>query len=252
MKKLTKIAALFVAATTMLACFAGCGEKSEGTIVFGTNAEFPPFEFVTTNGVIGQFDGIDVSIADQIAKDNGMTASIENMEFDSLLVALKNGQIDAAIAGMTITEDRLKEVNFSKPYYVATQVIIVPEGSSITCAADLADKLTAVVQGYTGEICISDLGYEYESFKKGTECILELKNGKCDAVVIDSATASKYVSDNPGLVIVTDASAFDGEEYGIAVNKNNPELLEKINKTIDKMLADGSIGALGDKYMTAE
>lgn len=252
MKKFSKMMTLVLVIALSVACFAGCGSKEGGKIVFGTNAEFPPFEFISANGVIGEYDGIDMAIAKQIGEDNGMVAEISNMEFDSLLVALQNGQIDAVIAGMTVTPDRAESVDFSTPYYTATQVIIVKEDSAITCAADLADKLTAVVQGYTGEVCVSELGYEYESFKKGTECILELVNGKCDAVVIDSATASKYVSDNAGLKIVEDSSAFDSEEYAIAIKKGNTELLNKVNASIEKMLSNGTVAELGDKYTSAE
>ena len=252
MKKLSKMMALMLVIAMCIGCMSACGSKESDTLTFGTNAEFPPFEYVTANGVIGEYDGIDIAIAKQIAEENGMTAEISNMEFDSLLVALQNGQVDAVIAGMTVTDERKEAVNFSTSYYVATQVIIVKEDSDITCADDLADKLTAVVQGYTGETVISELGYNYESFKKGTECVMELVNGKCDAVVIDSATASKYVSDNEGLKIVEDSSAFDSEEYAIAVKKGNDDLLAKINASIEKMLADGTIAELGDKYSTAE
>lgn len=200
------------------------------TLTFGTNAEFPPFEYVASSGVIDQYDGIDMAIAKNIAEANGMTAVMENMEFDSLLVALQNGQIDAAIAGMTVTEERKEKADFSTPYYTATQVMIVKEDSDIASAADMADKKICVIQGYTGEICVKDLGYPYEAFKKGTDAIMELVNGKCDVVVIDSATAQKYVLDNQGLKIVEDASAFESEEYAIAVKKGNTELLDKINK----------------------
>lgn len=251
-----KTIALLLAALMLVALFAGCAKKEAPaetkTVVFGTNAEFPPFEFVTANGTIGEFDGIDIAIAKKICEDNGMTASIENMEFDSLIVALANGQLDACIAGMTITEERLESVDFSIPYYAATQVIIVKEGSDVTCAADLEGKLVAVIQGYTGEICVSDMGLNYESFKKGTEAVLELMNGKCDAVVIDSATAQKYVSDNEGLVIIEDETAFEGEEYGIAVQKGNTELLNTINAAIEKMLADGTIATIADSYMVSD
>ena len=92
------------------------------------------------------------------------------------------------------------------------------------------------------------MGYNYESFKKGTEAVMELVNGKCDVVVIDSATASKYVKDNPGLKIVEDSEAFETEEYAVAVNKDNTELLEKINKAIDKLLADGKVNEYAAKY----
>lgn len=251
MKKITKLVAALVFAAIALT---GCSKKNanSNTIKFGTNAEFPPFEFIAAKGVIDTFDGIDMAIAKKIGDDNGMKVQIENIEFDSLLIALQNGQLDAVIAGMTVTDERKLSVDFSTPYYSATQVIIVKEGSSIKSAADLDGKLTAVVQGYTGETCINELGYKYESFKKGTECIMELVNGKCDAVVIDSATAQKYVSDNKGLVIVEDEATFGNEEYAIAVKKGNVELLNKINSSIEKMLADGTIAELGDKYCAAE
>ncbi|MBO5474286.1 MAG: transporter substrate-binding domain-containing protein [Lachnospiraceae bacterium] len=222
-----------------------------GTLTFGTNAEFPPFEYVTANGVIGEFDGIDMAIAKQIAEENGMTAAIENMEFDSLLVALQNGQIDAVIAGMTVTDERAEAVDFSIPYYTATQVMIVKEDSDIAAAADMADKKICVVQGYTGEVCVQDMGYPYEAFKKGTEAVMELVNGKCDVVVIDSATAAKYVGDNEGLKIVEDPDAFESEEYAIAVQKGNTELLDMINAAIEAKLADGTISELGVQYTEA-
>ncbi len=285
MKKVAKAAALMLATVMMTASLTACGSKpdttqandaavsgqpqktvvekqnetdtqkatpeAETTLTFGTNAEFPPFEYVASSGVIDQYDGIDMAIAKNIAEANGMTAVVENMEFDSLLVALQNGQIDAAIAGMTVTEDGKEEADFSTPYYTATQVMIVKEDSDITSAADMADKKICVIQGYTGEICVKDLGYPYEAFKKGTDAIMELVNGKCDVVVIDSATAEKYVFDNQGLKIVEDASAFESEEYAIAVKKGNTELLDKINKAIETMLADGTVAELGAQYIEA-
>ncbi|MDE6619289.1 MAG: transporter substrate-binding domain-containing protein [Lachnospiraceae bacterium] len=283
MKKATKTAAMLLAVTMMTAALTACGGDADtaagsnagadttaevqtqnaeadtesavpetgGTLTFGTNAEFPPFEYVAGSGVIGQYDGIDIAIAKQIAEKNGMTAAIENMEFDSLLVALQNGQIDAAIAGMSVTEDRAEEADFSIPYYTATQVMIVKEDSDIASASDMADKKICVIQGYTGEICVKDMGYPYEAFKKGTDAIMELVNGKCDVVVLDSATSQKYVSDNEGLKIVEDASAFESEVYAIAVKKGNTELLDKINQAIDAMLSDGTIAELGAQYIEA-
>ena len=250
MKKLVKVLSLAMSLLLLGCVLSACSSApaATATLTFGTNAEFPPFEFVTANGTIGEFDGIDIAIAKQVAEDNNMTPVIENMEFDSLLVALQNGQIDAAIAGMTITDERLDSVDFSNPYYTATQVMIVKDDSDITCAADMADKKICVIQGYTGEICVNDMGYPYESFKKGTEAVMELVNGKCDVVVLDSATAIKYVNDNEGLKIVEDPSAFESEEYAIAVAKGNTELLNKINTVLEKMINDGTISELGAKY----
>lgn len=248
-KTLKKIAALAGAVVLSAAMLSGCAkEKEADTLVFGTNAEFPPFEFVSSNGLIDQYDGIDIAVAKKIGDDNGMAVKIENMEFDSLLIALQNGQIDAVIAGMTVTEERKEAVNFSTPYYVAKQVMIVKEGSDIKKAADMADKKIVVIQGYTGETCVNDMGYDYEAFKKGTEAVMELVNGKCDVVVIDSATAAKYIGDNEGLVIVEDDEAFASEEYAIAVAKGNEELLAKVNASIEKMIADGTINEFSAKY----
>ncbi len=255
MKKFVKILSMTVAAAIMAVTFTACADsssssdsKSGGSIKFGTNAEFPPFEYVVSKGVIGEFDGIDMAIAKQIGEDNNKEAKIENMEFDSLLVALDNGKIDAAIAGMTVTDERKEKVDFSEPYYNAKQVMIVKEDSNIAKASDMSDKKIVVIQGYTGETCVKKLGFSYQSFKKGTEAIMELVNGKCDVVVIDSATADKYVKDNKGLKVVEDNKEFENEEYAIAVKKGNKELLDQINKSIKKMKEDGKINELAAKY----
>lgn len=267
MKKFTKTLALVTAVVIATMALTACGEQKKDsaaektaqtsadakTIKFGTNAEFPPFEFVSNKGgVIGEFDGIDMAMAKQIAEDNGMTAEVNNMEFDSLLVALQNGQLDAVIAGMTVTDERKEAVDFSEPYYTATQVMIVKNDSTITKAADMADKKIAVIQGYTGETVVKDMGYKYEAFKKGTDAILELMNGKTDVVVIDKATAEKYVKDNEGIKAIEDSEAFEEEKYAVAVAKGNTELLDKINKSIEKMIADGTVNELAAKYAVAE
>lgn len=267
MKKFTKTLALVTAVVIAAMALTACGEQKKDsaadkteqtstdakTIKFGTNAEFPPFEFVSNKGgVIGEFDGIDMAMAKQIAEDNGMTAEVNNMEFDSLLVALQNGQLDAVIAGMTVTDERKEAVDFSEPYYTATQVMIVKNDSTITKAADMADKKIAVIQGYTGETVVKDMGYKYEAFKKGTDAIMELMNGKTDVVVIDKATAEKYVKDNDGIKAIEDSEAFEDEKYAVAVAKGNTELLDKINKSIEKMIADGTVNELAAKYAVAE
>lgn len=268
MKLFKKILVAGVAAAMTLSLGA-CGNKEDAEVVnvemeevsngeddvnaekltFGTNAEFPPFEYISSEGVIDNFDGIDMAIADTIATQCGYEAEINNMEFDSLLLALQNGQVDAVIAGMTITDERKEAVDFSVPYYKATQVMIAKDDSVIKSAADMKGKKIAVVLGYTGEECVKKMGYEYEAFKKGSETILELLNGKCDVVVIDSATAEKYIGDNEGLKIIEDPNAFVAEEYGIAVKKGNKELLDKINTAIQSMIDDGSISEIAAEYL---
>ncbi len=250
MKTFIKILAATLAAAALTVGLSSCNKTdNEGKIIFGTNAEFPPFEFVSAEGVIGQFDGIDMCIAKEIGNQIGEEAVIENMEFDSLLIALDEGKVDAVIAGMTIDPERAESVDFSVPYYTATQVMIVPENSDIKSASDMADKKIAVIQGYTGEDCVKKLEYKYEAFKKGSDAILELMNGKCDVVVIDSATAENYIKDNKGLKIVEDSTAFDDEQYGIAVKKGNKELLEKINNSITSMKESGKIAEFTSQYI---
>lgn len=249
MKKMITIAI----AAAMSAMMLGTAVYADGdTIKFATNPEFPPFEYITTEGVIDQYDGIDMAIAAKIGELTDCEVSMESYEFDSLLVALQNDQIDAVIAGMTVTDERKESVDFSTPYYTATQVMIVPEDSDIEKAEDMDGKEIRVIQGYTGETCLVDLGYDYQSLKKGSDAILELINGKCDVVVIDSATAEKYIADNEGLKIVEDEDAFGSEEYAIAVNKGNDELLEKINTAIESMLEDGTISEIAAEYANTE
>ncbi len=253
MKKIKKIAATIGLLALATLSLTACGKKkSADKWVVGTNAEFPPFEYVSTSqGVIDKFAGIDIEIIKKIAEENGKTVEINNMEFDSLTVALANGQINIAIAGMTITEERKQAVDFSDPYYVAKQVMIVREDTTdVKKATDMAGKKIAVVMGYTGQTEVENLGYKENmvTFKKGTEAIQELLNKKCDVVVIDSATASKYVKDNPGLVIVEDDDTFTSESYGIAVKKGDTETLNMINAAIKKMKEDGTIDEISAKY----
>lgn len=252
-KILNKVLVFIVIVASIAFVMTGCGNSSSNSnkLVFGTNAEFPPFEFHSSKGLISNFDGIDIAIAKSITETIGKTIEISNMEFDSILIALQNGQIDAAIAGLTITDERAEAVDFSKPYYNATQVMIVKESSDIKKATDMEGKSIAVVHGYTGQTCVKKLGFEKSmvSFKTGTECIMELMNDKCGVVVIDAATAKNYVADNKGLVIIEDNDAFQTEKYAIAVKKGNHELLEQINAAIDSMNASNTIELIATKYL---
>ena len=251
-----KIVSLLIVAVLALGMLSACAEGIT-KITFATNPEFPPFESVSANGIMTGadgtgYDGIDIAIVVKLGEMLGCEVEMQSMEFDSLLVALQNGMIDATIAGMTVTEERAQSVDFSTPYYTATQVMIVREDSDIASAADMQGKTIAVVQGYTGQTCVEELGYtsdQYEAFKKGTECVMELVNGKCDVVVIDSATAQKYVADNTGLKIVEDNEAFASEEYAIAVQKGHEDLLAAINGAVEQLLADGTISAISAQYI---
>ncbi len=251
-KGILKIAALSLAA--MLAVgISGCGEAEKDTLVMGTNAAFEPFEFTTTDGLVGEYDGIDVAIAVELAESMGKELVIEDMEFDGLLASVQTGKIDMAVAGMTIKPERLKSVDFSIPYYTATQVMVVAaDNTDITKADDLKNgKKVGVVLGYTGDSIVTDtLAIDEANItraNRGVDVIQDVKNGKLDAVVIDSYTG-KALAEKNGLKVVEDAAAFEAEEYAIAVAKGNTELLDAINTKLEEMLTSGKVAEIAQKY----
>lgn len=258
MKKVFKLLTLAVCVCLVLGALAGCStseapdpaqEADNGVLVMGTNAEFPPFEYVTDNGIVDKFTGIDVAIAKEIADSMGKTLKVENMEFDSLIAALATGKVDFVAAGMTVRPDRQESVDFSDTYYSAKQVMIVKEGSDIKSSADLEGKNIGVILGYTGDTTVTeDLGHSPERYKKGADAVLDLVNGRLDVVVIDSVTAKAFVNKNPGLAIVEDAEAFEQEEYAIAVPKGDRELLSKVNEVLAELKANGKIDEFGETY----
>ena len=252
-KGFMKLAALSLAAVMSLG-LAGCGGSADyKKLVMGSNAAFEPFDFTTTDGLVGEFDGIDVAIALEIANSMDKELVIEDMEFEGLLASVQTGKIDMAVACMTIKPERLESVDFSIPYYTATQVIVVgADNTDITSAADLTtNKKVGVVLGYTGDsIVTDDLKVAEENItraNRGVDVIQDVKNGKLDAVVIDSYTG-KALAEKNGLKVIEDAAAFEAEEYAIAVAKGNTELLDSINKVLEEMLANGKIEEIAQKY----
>jgi ABC-type amino acid transport substrate-binding protein len=250
-KGLIKVISTLAAAAMCTAVLASCGDSNQ--LVMGTNAAFPPFEFTTTNGLVGEFDGIDVAIAKKIADSMGKELKIEDMEFDGLIASVSTGKVDMAVAGMTATEERKQNVDFSDTYYVASQVIVVGKDcTDITKAEDLKnDKTVGVVLGYTGDsIVTDDLQIPEDKItraNRGIDIVQEVKNNKLDAVVIDSATG-KALAENNDLKVIEDPEVFDTEEYAIAVKKGNTELLEQINKVLAEMKESGEIEELAQKY----
>lgn len=267
MNKFTKVAALGAAAVMSIGMLAGCGgaapdkaatdegtaTSADGTLVMGTNAAFEPFEFTTTKGLVGEFDGIDVAIAQKIAEKAGKELVINDMEFDGLIAAVSTGKIDMAVAGMTVTDERKEQVDFSDTYYKATQVIVVAaDNEDITCAEDLKNgKKVGVVLSYTGDQIVTDtLAIDENNIQRANralDIVQDVKNGKLDAVVVDSYTGIALAEKN-GLKVVEDPEVFDTEEYAIAVQKGNTELLEIINTTLAEMQASGEIAEIAEKY----
>jgi len=210
-----------ILALVLVCMFALTGMAMAETLKMGTNAAFPPYEFYDDE--TGEIVGIDAEVAAAIAAKLGMELEIVDMDFDSLIPAVSNGKVDVVLAGLTVTEERKQNVDFTSSYATGVQVIIVPEGSPITVAADLfvegADTKIGVQQGTTGDLyCTWDLEDNgmatVERFKSGTDAVLALTSGKVDCVVIDNEPAKNFVAANEGLVILE--TEYITEEYAIA------------------------------------
>ena len=220
----------------------------------GTNAEFPPYEYVEGTEIVG----IDAEIAAAICDKLGYKLVIDNMEFDSTIPALTSGNIDFIMAGLTVTEERQQSVDFTDSYATGVQVVIVKEDSDITDAADLtaegADHVIGVQSVTTGDLyCTWDIEDEglgtVQRFKNGADAVLALTSGKVDCVVIDNEPAKNFVAANEGLKILE--TEYIVEEYAIAVAKDS-ELTEQINGALKELIEDGTVAAIIEKYIPAE
>ena len=226
-----------------------------GTLIMATNAEFPPYEYHDSSqtGPDGSdIVGIDAEIAGAIAEKLGKDLVIEDIAFDSLIPELQSGKADFVAAGMTVTEDRLVNVDFSDTYATAVQSIIVTSDSEIAGPDDLAGKKIGVQHGTTGDLyATDDFGDEnIDRYPKGVDAVQALVQGKVDAVIIDNEPAKVFVGDNEGLKLLD--TAYAEEEYAIAVKKGNTELLEQINTVIQELKDSGEMDSIIGKYITAE
>lgn len=245
MKKIiTLVLAAILAVGTLT--MASCEKETEREkLVIYTNAEFAPFEYKAGNQVVG----VDIDICQRIADKMGVELEIVDTKFDSIIVAVKEGKADIGASGFTITADRLKEVNFSDVYYEATQHIIVPKDSAIESVDDLAGKKVAVQQATTGHIYMTELALE------GTE-IIPLANAnvaalglgdKYDAIVIDDLTAINIATVNGFDTIKIEAES--PEYYGLAINKDDAELLEIANAVIKEMIDENAVNESLKKHI---
>ena len=266
MKAMKKLAALLLAMTMVLALCAcsnssGSGSGSsfktveDGKLHMSTNAAFPPYEMTTDDG---GFEGIDVEVADAIAKKLGLELVVDDMSFDAALTAVQTGQSDIAMAGITVREDRLEVMDFSDSYATGVQVVIVNEGSDIQSVDDLekADMI-GCQKATTGYIYCSDTpengGYGEDhvtAYDTGALAVMALVNGQVDAVVIDNEPAKAYVAENPGLMILD--TEFAVEDYAIGFAKGNDALKDAVNQAMSELKADGTFQKIVDKYITAD
>ena len=243
-----KLVSVLLVAMLMASVLVGCGSGSDDNVLrVGTNAEFPPFEYV---GEDGQPDGFDIALIKAIGEKIGYEVVVENMEFASLVGAIGT-KIDVAIAGMTIDEERLQSVDFSDPYYDAIQYVIVPEGSDIDSAEDLEGKKIGVQLGTTGDYAVEEIeGATAAQYNKGVDAVNDLLNGRVDCVIIDKNPALVFEAEYEGIVALPgDQFDFGVEQYAIALPKGDTELAEAINKALKELKEDGTYDKLVEQYI---
>ena len=200
----------------------------------------------------GSFEGLDIDVAAAIADKLGLELQVDDMDFDAALLAAQNGKSDMVMAGVTVTDERQKVMDFSDTYAEGIQSVIVPEDSDIASVDDLAGKTIGTQRGTTGYIyCTDDFGEDsVVAYDNGLTAVQALNNGQVDAVVIDNAPAKEFVAANTGLKILD--TAYAQEDYAIGVAKGNTALLDAINGALKELQADGTLQSIVDKYIKAE
>ncbi len=248
-----KLLAIMLCVGMSAGLLAGCGGKAasvaeKDTLIVGTNAEFPPFEYVTDSG---EPDGFDMALIKAVGDKMGKKVEIQNMEFDSLVSSI-GSKIDMAIAGMTVTEERQKTVNFSDPYYTAVQYVIVPTDSAIAGADDLQGIRIGVQLGTTGDFIASEIsGSTISRYNKAVDAVNDLLNGRLDCVIIDKNPAETFVGMHSDELKTIEGEAFEFEEesYAIAMPKNDNELTDAVNAALSELKADGTYDSLVKQYI---
>ena len=229
----------------------------EGKLIMSTNAQFPPYEMVADGeGFNGTgFEGIDVEIASAIADKLGLELQIDDMEFDSALLAVQNNTADVMLAGLSYSEERDEVVDFTDSYATGVQVVIVKDGSDVTMD-NLGEKMIGTQRGTTGYIYASDTpengGYGEDhvlAYDNGATAVQALMNGQIDAVIIDEAPAKEFVAANEGLTILP--GNWVEEQYCAAVDEGNTALQNAINTALNELMDDGTVDEIIAKYISA-
>lgn len=215
----------------------GCVKKDENQLIMVTEAGFAPYEYYENGEVVG----VDVDIAREIAKYLGKTLVVKDIAFDSIINEVKTGKADFGAAGISYSEDRAKNVDFSINYAVSKQVVIVNNNSSITNVNGISNKKIAVQLGSIADTFVTE---KYKNAnvvrqKKYLAAIEDLKTGKVDCVVMDELPAKEIVSKNEGIKILD--GSLTNDSYGMVVKKGNKELLDAINTVLQNLKDEGKI-----------
>lgn len=225
-----------------------------GKLHMATNAAFPPYEMVSDDG---GFEGIDVEVATIIAEKLGLELVVDDMDFGTVVTSVQTGKSDIAMAGLTVNEERMQQIDFTDSYATGIQVVIVTEDSDIASIDDLDGKFIGTQEGTTGYFYCSDTpengGYGEDNvaaFPNGATAVQALLNGQVDCVVIDNQPAIAFVAANEGLKILE--TQFAVEDYAIGVSKDNTALRDAVNTALKELIADGTVQSILDKYIKAE
>ncbi|MBR2940604.1 MAG: amino acid ABC transporter substrate-binding protein [Kiritimatiellae bacterium] len=224
------------------ALLAGCGGSDPSTLKMITEASFPPYEFLRGQEIVG----IDVEICRAVAEKLGKGFQCETVDFDSVIPAVISGKADLAAAGITVTEDRKKNVDFSIPYVKTGIVVISSKSNPFTDVEQLKGRKIGVQSGTTSEnYVVNDLKQEPERLRSTAEAVAGLKAGRCDFVISDIDPAKNCVKGEADLQL---SDFITSEEYAIAIRKGRPELLAAINATIAELKANGKLAKWVEQY----
>ncbi len=251
-----KVLALILAMTLLVIGLTGCDPtgktlddiKSAGELVIATSPDFAPFESLDGEKVVG----IEIDIMNLVCEELGVKLKIEQVDFDSVLPGVQAGKYDVGVSGISVTPDREKNTLFTDPYCLAAQAIVVEEGSAIKSKADLTGKKISVQTGTTAaEFCAGE-GYAVSEFTANNDAQMALTTGKVDAWVIDDLTAKAmvdtYNAENPAKKLVILDEAMTTEPYAFAFAKGSDELVAEINKILNKLVADGTVEEIFEKW----
>ena len=250
MMKMKKLLAA-VLALTMLLALAACGSGNSDTntasgsagkttVTVATSPDFPPFESLDGSEVVG----IEVDILQAITGKLGLEMQLEQMDFESVIPGVQAGKFDIGMSGITITEDRQKNCDFTQPYFLASQAIVVTPDSDITCKADLEGKTISVQTGTTAEEYCMENGYEVLAFAANNDAAAALTSGKAAAWVVDNEVGVALAAQQ-GLVVLDEAMT--SEPYAFAFAKDS-DLTAQFDEALGELLADGTVAAIFEKY----
>ena len=263
----SRLTALFAVLLLALAAVAavGCGGGSDTTgssggggsaeeggggepLAVGSDIPYPPFE----QGKSGNYTGFDIELMEAIGERIGRTPEFQDTSFETIFRDVAQGKFDAVISAATITEEREQAVDFSNPYYLSEQAVLVKEGSDVESLEDLEGKTVAAQQGTTGlELAKEELGgSEIRPYPEGPDAVNALKSGTVEGVIIDAPVAQNAVEKSGGIEIAEKVPT--EETYGIAVAQGETELLEEINKGLEEVLGDGTYKKIYEKWFKLE